>query len=61
MSALLISLCCLPPTIAQETEFSTVRSEEDPLSFPREVKGDAGTVVIHTPQIDTWKEFASIE
>ncbi len=61
MSALLISLCDAPPTLSQETEFTTVRSEESPLSFPREVKGDAGTVVIHTPQIDTWKEFASIE
>ncbi len=60
-SALLISLCGAPPTLSQETEFTTVRSEESPLSFPREVKGDAGTVVIHTPQIDTWKEFASIE
>ena len=61
MSALLISLCGLPPTLAQESESNPVQSEESPLSFPREVKSDVGTVVIHTPQIDTWKDFTSIE
>ncbi len=61
MSALLISLCGLPPSLAQDTELATARSEESLLSFPREIKGDTGTVVIHTPQIDTWKEFTSIE
>jgi len=34
---------------------------QDSVSFPREVLVDAGTVVIHTPQIDTWKDYESVE
>lgn len=31
------------------------------LNFPRTIDGDAGTVVIHSPQIDAWPEFETIE
>jgi hypothetical protein len=31
------------------------------IEFPRRLVGDAGTVIVHTPQIDTWAEFATIE
>jgi hypothetical protein len=48
-------------TSAQETEPAVTPAQASPVSFPREVQGDAGTVVIHTPQIDTWKDFASVE
>ena len=40
--------------------FSLVLAQ-DQLSFPREVLVDAGTVVFHTPQIDTWENFESVE
>jgi len=34
---------------------------QDPGSFPRTLTSDAGTVVVHTPQIDTWKNFEKVE
>lgn len=34
---------------------------QEPLSFPRTITGEAGTVVVHTPQIDTWPNFEAIE
>lgn len=61
LSATLISFCGLVPLSAQETELTTVLTAESPISFPREVTGEAGTVVVHIPQIDTWKDFKSIE
>lgn len=50
ISAILAAVLLCGPSLAQ-----------DQVSFPREVVSDAGTVVIHTPQIDTWKEFESVE
>ena len=61
LSATLVLLCGMAPLSAQETETTTAATQESPVSFPREVKGESGTVVIHTPQIDTWKDFASVE
>jgi hypothetical protein len=49
--------------IAQETESSAgadqVRTAA--VSFPRELTSDVGKVVMHTPQIDAWKDFESIQ
>lgn len=61
ISALLIVLCTAIPVLAQETGQAMAQVQKSPLSFPHEIKGDTGAVVIHEPQIDTWKEFASIE
>ena len=61
VSTILLLLCILAPTLGQETEPVAAPIEGGPVTFPREVQGDAGTVVIHTPQIDTWKDFASVE
>ncbi len=60
-SAMLTLLGGLAPTLAQTPEVTTVAAPTSPLSFPREISGEAGTVVIHTPQIDTWKDFTSLE
>jgi hypothetical protein len=56
------------PVLAQETTtYTTAEPEVDtatmpePLVFPREVSSDIGKVVIYTPQIDTWKDYAKIE
>ena len=46
---------------SQQPEGTEASSAADPVSFPRRVEGEAGVVVIHTPQIDTWKDFASVE
>ncbi len=45
---------------AQDSEPDSSSTQPNPLSFPREVTGELGTVVIHTPQIDTWNDFASV-
>ncbi len=51
----------LSPILAQESEPDAKSAEANLISFPREIVGELGTVVIHTPQIDSWKDFASIE
>ncbi len=52
-----------PQTEAADTTISTADpvAQPEPLTFPREVTSDVGTVLIYTPQIDTWDEFAQIE
>lgn len=32
-----------------------------PVTFPRTLSGDAGTVTVHTPQIDAWPNFEAVE
>jgi hypothetical protein len=49
------------PSAAQDADSAAAVAQPDPITFPRTLTGDAGTVVIHTPQIDSWKDFASIE
>jgi len=56
------------PVLAQETTSYTTADPvadtapmPEPLVFPREVSSDVGKVVIYTPQIDTWKDYAKIE
>ena len=61
ISALLIVLWTALPVLAQETGQATAQVQKSPLSFPDEIKGDTGSVVIPAPKIDTWKDFASIE
>jgi hypothetical protein len=50
-----------PPTAAQESEPGDAQVAASPISFPREIAVDDGVVVIHAPQIDTWKEFETVE
>jgi hypothetical protein len=50
-----------PVTPAQDAESATAAAQADPVSFPREMSDEAGTVVIHTPQIDSWPNFEAIE
>jgi hypothetical protein len=49
------------PTAAQDADSSKTVAPPDPTTFPRHLSSDAGTVILHTPQIDTWKDFARIE
>jgi hypothetical protein len=56
------------PVLAQETTINTTADPvsdtatmPEPLVFPREVSSDVGKVVIYTPQIDTWKDYAKLE
>ncbi len=55
------SLLLVVSAPAQDDESAAVSSPAEQISFPREIAGAKGTVVIHTPQIDTWKDFRSIE
>jgi hypothetical protein len=43
------------------TLLCSLSQAQEQVSYPREIVSDAGTVVIHTPQIDTWKDFEAIE
>jgi hypothetical protein len=49
------------PVLAQESAPAETPAQADPVSFPREITGEQGTVVVHTPQIDAWPNFESIE
>jgi len=49
------------PSAAQDAATTETVVQPDPITFPRTLTSDAGTVVVHTPQIDTWKGYATIE
>jgi len=59
--AVAILIAGLSPALAQETEAAASEAARDPVSFPRTITGDQGTVVVHTPQIDSWPNFESVE
>ena len=46
---------------AQEENAEDAAATAEPIVFPRTLTSRAGTVVVHTPQIDTWEKFAKIE
>ncbi len=64
-SALLVAVAVLfsglPWVLAQDSETADGAPAANPVTFPHPVTGEAGTVVVHTPQIDAWKNFESIE
>ncbi|MCH8336600.1 MAG: hypothetical protein IIC61_12010 [Proteobacteria bacterium] len=60
VSALLVSLVGFGPSLAQDASSTASTAQPAPISFPREIKGDEGTVVFHTPQIDSWNNFDSL-
>ena len=60
-TAVLALAAAAMPSAAQDADSAAAVAQPDPITFPRTLTGDAGTVVIHTPQIDSWKDFASIE
>jgi len=49
------------PVFGQDPAAAEQPAAPDPVSFPRRLESEAGVVVVHTPQIDTWKDFASVE
>jgi len=59
--AVLVFVGGLKPTLAQESTSTADPAPASTVSYPRELSSDVGTVVVHTPQIDTWKDFASID
>lgn len=48
-------------TSTAQTATETPAALPEPLEFPRTVSSDAGSVVVHTPQIDAWPNFERIE
>ena len=64
-AGLLISVAVLQfhasAAFAQDSATAAPSAQVSSLSFPREVKSEAGTVVIHVPQIDNWNDYTSIE
>jgi len=57
----LLSVCSPGLAGGQETEEAEATPQNDPVSFPRRLETEAGVVVVHAPQIDTWKDFAAVE
>ena len=53
--------CGISNPLAQESPAEESATTPDPVSFPRTIQGEQGTVVVHTPQIDSWPNFESIE
>jgi hypothetical protein len=51
----------LPQVFAQDTDPAESTASQHPLTFPRTISDVEGTVVVHTPQIDAWPNFESIE
>jgi len=51
----------ISPSSAQELENEETSAQPQPVTFPRTLTSESGTVVIHTPQIDSWKDFARLE
>ena len=50
-----------PAAFGQQEAVDEEATQADPIDYPRTLSSDTGTVVVYTPQIDTWKEFAQIE
>jgi hypothetical protein len=60
--AVLVTLTC-NDSFAAETEAAVTESAvlpDSPLEFPRELKIDGASVIVHVPQIDTWEGFATV-
>ena len=53
--------CGLSDPLAQESPAEESTTTADPVSYPRTIEGEQGTVVVHTPQIDSWTNFEAIE
>jgi hypothetical protein len=49
------------PTAAQDADSAETVAQPAPITFPRALASDAGTVVMHTPQIDSWEDYAKLE
>ena len=47
--------------VAQNADGAESVEQPSPITFPRALSSELGTVVFHTPQIDTWKDFARLE
>ena len=60
--ALAIAPVLLYPTkgMAQDDTMPGVAEALPVASYPREFTGESGTVVVHTPQIDSWEDFETV-
>ena len=45
---------------AQADETLDTTDQSLTLTFPRELEADGGKVILHVPQVDTWKDFADV-
>ena len=60
-AAALALVVAVLPSAAQDTASTETVARPDPITFPRTLESEAGVVVVHTPQIDTWTDFAAID
>jgi hypothetical protein len=57
----IISMVETTRVLGQEAETTAEPERRATVSFPHPLTGEEGTVVVHTPQIDSWPNFESIE
>lgn len=64
VAAVAAAFICLSPPGAAQSTYSTeslAEPERPPaLTFPREIDAKGGTIIMHVPQVDTWKDFESV-
>lgn len=49
------AICCLCTQVEAQEE-----TEQALLSFPQEMETDGAKIVVHVPEIDTWKDFSKV-
>ena len=59
--ASVILLLVAPPSFGQQEAMDEASAQAGSIEYPRSLTSDTGTVVVYTPQIDTWKDFSQIE
>ena len=59
--AVIVLVAAVSPATAQDADSAGTVTQPDPITFPRTLTSDTGTVVVHTPQIDSWEDYARIE
>jgi hypothetical protein len=60
-TVLTLTLLGLATNVGADEIYTTASPEVPaPLSFPRSLQSEKGTVVVHVPQIDSWEDYAQV-
>ena len=63
IAMLVFASFCLtgPAAFGQQQAAEEAGAQAASVDYPRSLSSEMGTVVVYTPQIDTWKEFSRVE
>ena len=56
-----LALLASPAAFVQANDPTGIDASAGGLEFPRVLTSEAGVVVVHAPQIDTWRDFARVD